>query len=193
MKRAVIAAVALAALMPGALAQSPDEMRRYFDDGRKVAEQFIQQLGGDLRREMELSGPLRSLIVCKFGAPEIASSLSRRTGWRVSRVSLQTRNPALGQPDGWEYRVLRDFDQKLARGEKAEALEYGEVVKEAGGTYFRYMKALPVARLCLNCHGPKESLSAEVKERLATDYPHDRATGYTLGQVRGAVTVKRPL
>jgi len=183
----------LAGVLSGAAAQAPEDMRRLLEDGRKVADQFVQQLGGELRREMELSGPLRSLIVCKFGAPEVASSLSRKTGWRVSRVSLRTRNPALGLPDAWEHRVLEEFDQRVARGEKADGLEFGEVVREPGGRYFRYMKALPVARLCLTCHGPSESLSNEVKEKLAADYPNDRATGYSIGQVRGAVTVKRPL
>jgi hypothetical protein len=193
MNRALAWGLFLPLVLPGALAQSPEEVRRYFDEGRKVAEQFVQQLGGELRREIELSGPLRGIIVCKFGAPEMASSLSRKTGWRVSRVSLQTRNPALGQPDAWEYRVLTEFDQRLARGEKAEGMEFGEVVREPGGVYFRYMKALPVANLCLNCHGPREGLTKDVRERLALDYPHDRGTGYTLGQIRGAVTVKRPL
>jgi Protein of unknown function (DUF3365) len=177
----------------GAAAQAVDELRRYNDEGRKVAAQFVQQLGGELRRELETTGPLRSIIVCKFSAPEVASSLSRMTGWRVSRVSLRTRNPALGQPDPWEYRVLGEFDQRAQRGEKADTIEFGEVVKEPGGTYYRYMKALPMERLCLNCHGPAESLSSAVKERLASDYPHDKATGYTLGQIRGAVTIKRPL
>lgn len=193
MKRGLAFMVIVAAGLSVAAAQTGDEIRRYMEDGRRIAEMFVQQLGGELRREMDLSGPQRALIVCKFGAPEIASSLSRRTGWRVSRVSLQTRNPALGQPDAWEHRVLKEFDKRVARGEKADAMEYGEVVSETGGQYFRYMKALPVGRLCLNCHGPLESLSPEVKERLATDYPHDRGTGYSLGQVRGAVTVKRPL
>jgi hypothetical protein len=189
----LVSIAALAGGAAGAAAQSAGELRRLHEDGRKVAAQFVQQLGGELRREMEGTGPLRSIIVCKFSAPEVASSLSRMTGWRVSRVSLRTRNPALGQPDGWEHRVLVDFDQRIQRGEKADALEFGEVVKEPGGTYFRYLKALPVDKLCLNCHGPVESLSSAVKERLASDYPFDKATGYSLGQVRGAVTIKRPL
>ncbi|MBI3374937.1 MAG: DUF3365 domain-containing protein [Betaproteobacteria bacterium] len=183
----------LAGVVAGAGAQSADELRRFYDDGRKVAAQFVQQLGGELRREMEATGPLRSIIVCKFSGPEVASSLSRMTGWRVSRVSLRTRNPALGQPDAWEHRVLVEFDQRVQRGEKAEAMEFGEVVKEPGGTYFRYIKPLVVEKLCLNCHGPAEGLSATVRERLALDYPFDKAIGYSLGQVRGAVTVKRPL
>ena len=186
-------AAAFAVAMGGANAQAPETLRRHFDESRKVAEQFVQQLGGELRRELELTGPLRGLIVCKFAAPEVASTLSRKTGWRVSRVSLKTRNPALGTPDAWEHRVLTEFDQRVARGEKAETLEFGEVVQEAGTAYFRYMKALPVTRTCVMCHGPAESLSNEVRERLAADYPHDHGTGYTIGQVRGAVTVKRPL
>ena len=184
---------ALLAAAAGAFAQSADELRRYLEDGRKVAAQFVRELGGELRRELEATGPLRSIIVCKFSAPEVASSLSRMTGWRVSRVSLRARNPALGQPDAWEHRVLVDFDRRAQGGEKPEAIEFAEVVTEPGGVFYRYMKALPVDRPCLQCHGPADSLSVSVKERLASDYPFDKATGYSLGQIRGAVTIKRPL
>jgi hypothetical protein len=45
----------------------------------------------------------------------------------------------------------------------------------------------------VNCHGPDETLSDAVKARLDSEYPHDRATGHKLGDVRGAVTVKRRL
>ena len=29
--------------------------------------------------------------------------------------------------------------------------------------------------------------------KLNSEYPHDKATGYTLGMLRGAVSIKRPL
>jgi hypothetical protein len=32
-----------------------------------------------------------------------------------------------------------------------------------------------------------------VRARLATEYPHDKATGYSAGQIRGAISIKRPL
>ena len=32
-----------------------------------------------------------------------------------------------------------------------------------------------------------------VKDALKTDYPHDKATGYTLDQIRGGFSIKRPL
>jgi hypothetical protein len=99
----------------------------------------------------------------------------------------------LGTPDAWEQRTLADFDARVARGEKPDALEAAEIVSEPQGRYFRYAKALPVAGLCLNCHGQAENVPAGVRERLAKEYPHDRATGYREGQIRGAISVKRPL
>jgi hypothetical protein len=108
-------------------------------------------------------------------------------------VSLKTRNPLLGTPDAWEQKVLEEFDRKVAAGEKAETLEFGEVVNEPSARYYRYMKAIPVQPLCLTCHGNREQMSPFLLEQLGADYPHDRATGYSPGQVRGAVTVKRRL
>jgi hypothetical protein len=55
------------------------------------------------------------------------------------------------------------------------------------------MKALPVQPVCVNCHGDAANLAPEIKERIAREYPADRATGYLPGQIRGAVSVKRPL
>jgi hypothetical protein len=53
------------------------------------------------------------------------------------------------------------------------------------------MKAIVLSEPCLACHG--EGIAPEVKAQLAKDYPHDRSTGYKVGDVRGAVSVKRPL
>ena len=55
------------------------------------------------------------------------------------------------------------------------------------------MKALPTQGLCLNCHGSEDKMAPEVKARLSELYPNDKATGYSEGQIRGALTVKRPL
>lgn len=195
MKRTGVAALGLglAVAAGAALGQPPADFAKMQDESRKVAAQFVQTLGGELRREMEASGALRSVLICKYYAPEVASMLSRHTGWRVTRVALRPRNPALGHPDAWEQKVLMDFDERVARGEKAEALEHSEVVREPQGEVFRYMKALPVAPLCLNCHGPADKMSEIVKQQILKEYPRDTATGYHLGQVRGAVAIKRPL
>ena len=158
---------------------------------RATASDLIQRLGAVLKKEMAVGGPDNAIAVCRDFAPGLAGELSRRTGARVSRVSLKTRNPLLGQPDAWEQKVLAEFDQQAAQGAKPEILERSEVVTEPQGRFFRYMKAIPVQPLCLSCHGTTDSIPDPVKARLAADYPHDRAIGYGLGQIRGAVTIKQ--
>lgn len=176
-----------------AMAQEGADAKRLAEDSRKVANDLVAQVRGELQKELEFSGPLRAVIVCKYTVPEISSNLSRRTGWRVSRVSLKPRNPALGAPDAWEQRVLLDFDKRAERGEKPETLEHGEIVTEPSGRFYRYMKALPFGPLCVSCHGPHDKMTDSVRSMIAAEYPHDRATGFAPGQIRGAVTVKRPL
>jgi len=192
MKRTLIASVAAVLTAATALTGAADDLQKMSAEARQIALKFMQSLGGELRREMDASGPLRTILVCKFYAPEVASSLSRETGWRVSRVSLRTRNPALGYPDPWAQRVLAEFDRRAAGGENPAKIEHAEIVSEPQGKVFRYMKALPVQDVCLNCHGKTENISDAVRYQLSKDYPHDRGVGYSVGQVRGAVTVKRP-
>jgi hypothetical protein len=161
------------------------------DEARTLAAQLATQLGAALRREMATGGPEVAVAVCRQLAPEIAGTLSRQAGLRLARVSLKPRNPMLGQPDAWEQAVLAEFDRRAAAGEKPESIEHHEMVDEPQGRHFRYLKAIPVQPLCLACHGPAESLSAAVRERLAAEYPFDRAVGYAPGQVRGAITLKK--
>jgi len=189
--RALFAAcVAIAA---GAALAQDDAFRRMVQEARATTAQLLKDVGGQMITEMERSGPERAILVCKYSSPEVASALSRKTGWRIARVSLRPRNPAMGTPDAWEQRVLLEFDRRAAGGENAATLEHAEIVKEALGSYFRYMKALPVKGQCLACHGPVEGIAAGTRARLAAEYPFDKATGYHEGEVRGAVTIKRPL
>lgn len=180
----------LAAFVVAAPAQE-STLRRPTEESRKVALQVSQQLRTELIREMQLSGPVRSLLVCKYTCPEILSSQSRKTGWRVAAVSLRPRNSALGMPDAWEQKVLADFDRRAAKGENADALEIAEVVDEPQARYFRYARAMMVEPLCLPCHSSRDKLPDAVKAQLAIDYPFDKAVGFSVGQVYGIVSIKR--
>lgn len=162
-------------------------------ESRAAAMSLMQQLGAELKKEISANGPDAAIKVCKNIAPELASKLSIEKGWRVTRVSLKTRNPLLGMPDAWEQQVLMEFDARATNGEALDKMEFSESVSEPGAHYFRYMKALPVQPLCLACHGAEEQIPASVKTTLVEQYPHDRAIGYAIGKVRGAISIKRPL
>lgn len=193
MKWRVILVAAGVVAAAGAVAQETAESRRLAEETRKVAMELVSQIRNELTKELEFSGPMRGVVVCKYTVPEITSAISRRTGWRITRVSLKPRNPALGTADAWEQRVLLDFEKRAERGEKSDGLEFGEIVTEPSGRYYRYMKALPMGPLCTSCHGQADKIAGAVKNLIAAEYPHDRATGYSAGQIRGAVTVKRAL
>ncbi|MGH8677872.1 MAG: Tll0287-like domain-containing protein [Burkholderiales bacterium] len=165
----------------------------YRDEAQKVAGELVQRLGAALRKAMADSGPEGAISVCRDTAPQLAGEVSRRTGWRVARVSLKVRNPMLGAPDPWEQDMLKGFDAAVESGARPEQLEIAEIVDEPQGSYFRYLKALPVQPLCLTCHGSAQTIPPSVQARLTAEYPHDQAVGYKLGQIRGAVTIKRAL
>ncbi|MDD5242241.1 MAG: DUF3365 domain-containing protein [Sulfuricella sp.] len=191
MKKQLFTSAALL-LAISALPALADDMTKYQEESRKVAKEFIQQLGGELQKEMKANGPVAAIKVCRNVAPAIASEASRKNGWRVARVSLKTRNPLLGLPDAWEQKVLSDFEKRM-ENENPAGMEFAEVVTEPQGKFYRYMKAIPVQDACLKCHGTSETIPQNVKDALNSEYPHDKATGYTLGQIRGALTIKRPL
>ncbi len=174
-------------------AAADDELRRLTDEARKASVQIMTQVRGEVSKELERTGPIRAITVCKYSAPEITSVISRHLGMRVTRVALRARNRALGEPDPWEQQALLDFEKRLAKGEKAEAMETAEIVQEPAGRMFRYARAIPMGQPCLACHGPVAGLSEGVKAQLANEYPYDRAVDYQVGQIRGAVSVKKAL
>jgi len=45
----------------------------------------------------------------------------------------------------------------------------------------------------LQCHGARDKLAPGVADALKELYPQDQATGYAVGDLRGAVSVKIPI
>lgn len=158
-------------------------------EARKVATTLPPKLIVALKEEISKTGPEGAIPVCKDMAPKMAGEISKETGWKIKRVSLKARNDARAIPDAWEKAALEDFDRRAAAGEQTAKLEKGEQI----GSEYRYVKALPVQALCLSCHGSAESISPAVKDALRKHYPHDLATGYSEGQIRGVISVRKSL
>jgi hypothetical protein len=152
-----------------------------------------QELGGALKSvlvaAMQAGGPVSAISVCNAKAPQIAGAISVRHGWEVGRTTLKVRNPA-NAPDAWERAVLERFERERAAGAAAASLEFAETVQTEDGSVFRYMKAIPTGEVCLTCHGT--ALAPEVGERIAALYPRDQATGFGVGDIRGAFTISIP-
>lgn len=168
-----------------------DDLEQYTAESRAAVMPFSKALMAANMNAIKEGGPESAIKVCKDIAPTMAGDISRQNGWKLTRVSLKVRNPLLGTADQWEQKTLMQYEERLAKGEKPEALETAEVVTEPNGKYFRYMKAIVMQQGCVACHGNADQISAGVKARLGAEYPHDQAIGYMRGQVRGGVSIKR--
>lgn len=187
MKKFLFVAAALITPFAAPLAYANDEA--LLGEARKVATTLPPKLIVALQEEITKSGPEGAIPVCKDMAPRMAGEISQQTGWKIKRVSLKARNDARAIPDAWERAALEDFDKRAAAGEAPAKLEKGERI----GNEYRFVKALPVQPLCLSCHGPAEQLSPAIKAAIGQHYPNDKATGYSEGQIRGVISVRKGL
>jgi len=157
-----------------------------------AAKSAIKQLAGALQSElktaMQSGGPVTAISVCNTRAIPITEKVAEQQGMHVSRVSLRNRNPA-NAPNDWQTAVLESFQQQKSDGKNVTTLAWSETVDINGGREFRFMKAIPTGEVCLACHGT--TLTPEISSALTEFYPQDKATGFSIGDIRGAFVVTR--
>lgn len=185
--RMTLMAAALVALAGASAGDLP-----LLEEARAVAARVPPRLLSVLQEEIARGGFEGAIGACRDFAPKLAEQASAESGWTIRRVSLKNRNPK-AVPDEWERAVLEEFDRRAAAGETPATLEKGATVGSGAAREYRYMKALPTQEFCLGCHGTVEQIAPAVRARLAELYPGDRATGYRPGEIRGALTLRRPL
>jgi hypothetical protein len=128
--------------------------------------------------EMGKGGPVAAVSVCNAEAPALAAAIQSETGVTLGRSSLRLRNPA-NAPPAWVQEWLLAQGERLAAGTTPVAT----VVDGKA----RVIKPIAVEAPCLACHGAVAALAPDVKVELAQRYPMDVATGYAVGDLRGAL------
>jgi hypothetical protein len=190
---ALLVGVVLAGAGAGRAGEVPSDDPRVESaviEARVAAGELAAKLKALLQEELAAGGFDGAIAVCAKVAQESTAEYRKTFKNDIRRVSLRRRNPA-NEPDDYERAVLESFDA-LPVDARPEA-EHWEVVTEDGQESLRYLKPLVTAGLCLTCHGPRETLAPAVAEALDEHYPDDRATGFDVGDVRGAVTIRIPL
>jgi hypothetical protein len=95
-------------------------------------------------------------------------------------------------PDAVERSMLQRLAALQADGGLPEEMTH--VIRGADGTFqLQYLRPLLVQQTCLACHGDPATFEPDVRAVLARRYPADQATGYAVGDLRGAVSVRVPL
>ena len=159
---------------------------------RNTSMEFMKTLKGVLISQMQTNGVVEAVAVCSDTAQVLTNSFGINKGVFIRRVSLRNRNEN-NYPDEFEKGVLNKFELLKQNKELDETTEHFEVVKEDEFTYLRYLKPILVQAECLNCHGNPDNMLPEVKQIISQNYPKDKAVGYSVGDLRGAVSVKKIL
>jgi len=87
--------------------------------------------------------------------------------------------------------VLQQFEDRKQAGEAVKTLTFSEKVTSDDGQEMRMMKAIPTGEVCLKCHG--SNIAEPVQASLNELYPDDQATGFALGDIRGAFTIRQAI
>lgn len=151
------------------------------------ARDAAQHLGRTLRARLLAAmqeGPGAAVRVCAEEAQALTARAAEERGARVGRSSLRLRNEANEGP-GWVRTWLRQQGERTA----ADA----EPASGIAGPVARFVAPIAIEGPCLACHGDPAGIPAEVRSVLAEHYPRDRATGYALGDLRGALWAEAPL
>ncbi len=182
-QRSVIVFI-LSVMVPSAHAE--EKTPPYVLEAREATTIFQKALKKELMSAMQSGGQTKAVEVCHSRAPEIAEEISKKTGWKIGRTSLKTRNEK-NAPDEAARDVLEQFEKRKENSEDISKLEWWQENEGA----IAYMKAIPMQGMCSSCHG--SNVSPSLKEHISQFYPHDMATGFEVGDIRGAFILKKYL
>lgn len=145
-----------------------------------------KNLGSQLKAALEAGGPVAALAVCNTVAQPVTQSTSDSLdGINVTRTALKVRNP-VNAPSRQDQSVLEEWEKIIESGATSPDPRLIHV-NESESVFYR---PIMIQEVCLKCHGSPESFPEELKTMLGQLYPKDQATGYHLGDLRGAFKVK---
>jgi len=159
---------------------------------RTTTTDFMKELKGILVEQIQTGGVVQAVSVCSDTAQLLTNEFGVERGVFIKRVSMKNRNKN-NYPDDFEKRILNRFELLKQNNEINNETEYAQIITEGDYKYLRYLKPIFVQAECLNCHGNQTDMMPEVNNLIAQEYPQDKATGYKVGDLRGAVSIKKSI
>lgn len=158
------------------------EAENKIDQARAKAMDLGGTLKNALQSAIKAGGIENGITICHDVAGSLAAQISDEN-WEVGRTSLKVRN--LGnKPEPWATTTLHDFARQLSQ-DPSQIPE--ETYQDPQSGKFTYMRAIVIQPLCTACHG--DNISENVTKRIQALYPGDQATGFKVGELRGAFIV----
>lgn len=165
-----------------------DEIDAVTAIGKKASSELLKTLGGNLKKHLKSGGPSAALQFCSGNAYALTEKIDESFGAdvHVKRVSMKYRNPA-NAPSKDEEPVLQALHLMNQNG----VVPPREVVQDLGNGVYKYYKPLIInKKACLICHGDVQTEHPELYRKIKAVYPDDRATGFHMNDMRGAIVVE---
>ncbi len=170
---------------PEALALPDLQLR--LEASRTAVRNYSALLKARIAEAIKAGGLKGAVGSCNSLVPDLSAEVGDQTNVEIVRTALRLRNPD-NAPDPWEMANLELFLKQLNAGGDHKTMEaYDVLTTKEGQRLFRYMKPIMTSEACLGCHGT--AIPQEVKLEIARNYPEDKATGFNLGEMRGAFSV----
>lgn len=144
--------------------------------GKEVAQNTFKALSQELKESLEEGGIENAISYCNINALPLTDSLSNQYNAEIKRTSAKYRNPK-NAPTMEEGKILLAFQEQKDKG-----VDMKPKILENGDNHIFYAPIV-MQEMCMNCHGPKDQISAY--EKILEKYPNDLATGYNTGDLRG--------
>lgn len=175
---AVPASVALSAEVKNAAAQR----------GKAIAAETFSLLSSNLQSAIQQGGISNALPFCSLAASPLTAGMAGKHGVTLRRVTHKARNPA-DKADAAESAILARFEASLSGTNPPSPI----VTNFTATTVSFFAPIVLNNELCLKCHGePGREIASENLALIQKLYPQDEATGFKLGQLRGAWRIDMP-
>ena len=103
----------------------------------------------------------------------------------IKRTSHKLRNPK-NEPNDAERAVINQYLELQDQQKMMEPI----VQKDKDG-YIHFYAPIKIKKKCLQCHGKSgEEIKDVVLQKIQARYPHDQATGFKEGELRGIWDIK---
>ena len=161
------------------------EMQKVLKIGKESSSLLLKTLGANMKEHMKVGGPMDALSFCSNEAYDLTNSVTQKLpqGVEIKRVSNNYRSAA-NMPTQNEKRVL----DALETLQNANVVLPQELVEKVSADTYKYYKPITIeSGVCLKCHGNIEN--EQLKSSTQKLYPNDKALGYKMHDLRGAVVV----
>jgi hypothetical protein len=156
----------------------------YVGDSRSTVLDLKEALSSELQTAMQAAGIGAAIEVCRSLAQPITADISGRDAEKtIRRVALRYRNPA-NAADELSKSVMEQWIADLDDQQAAKP-----VVNQTMDSVIVHHPIILGAN-CLACHGDPDNFHPEVTKALSANYPNDNATGFEVGELRGAFRVE---